>query len=28
LAAGFTDVNVERVSRPKSDGDLVATARR
>jgi SAM-dependent methyltransferase len=28
LAAGFTDVNVERVSRPKGEGDLVATARR
>jgi SAM-dependent methyltransferase len=28
LAVGFTDVNVEHVSRPKGDGDLVATARR
>jgi ubiquinone/menaquinone biosynthesis C-methylase UbiE len=27
-AAGFRDVNVERVSRPKGEGDLVATARR
>jgi SAM-dependent methyltransferase len=28
LAAGFTDVSVERVARPKGERDLVATARR
>jgi SAM-dependent methyltransferase len=28
LAAGFADVNVERVSRPKGEADIVATARR
>ena len=28
LAAGFTDVNVERVARLRGEGDLVATARR
>lgn len=28
LTAGFTHVNVESVSRPKGEGDLVATARR
>jgi len=28
LAAGFADVNVERVPRPKGEADIVATARR